>query len=142
MNLGVYLNGKRLKLTKFNYYYSGSFVLHPSSCFSIDFNKKSISNLVNVNLKDYPKRFDMIQILEIKNLIEKYVVYKWYCHEFLLGTVDCHCLGFFDGVKWNIELIFEDKYILHVGGWNYSENYVKFGQELNNLTNYDLLNIK
>lgn len=137
---GVYLNDKKIKLTKFNYYYKIR-LLHRESSFSFDFNKKTISNLANVNLKGYPNGFDYDTILEIYYLIEKYVVYKWYCHEFLFGTVDCHCLDFFDGLKWNIELIFEDKYILHVGGWNYPEMYVKFSQELFNLTNYDLLNV-
>ncbi len=44
-------------------------------------------------------------------------------------------------MDWDIELIFDDKYILHLGGWEYPDNYIKFGQELFKLMNVDLLHV-
>lgn len=138
-NDGVYLNDKKLKLTKFNYYYKTMTLIVPA-CFSIDFNKETICNLAKAN-KNCSNKLDNEIFLKITNLIEKYAIYRWYRHEFLFNSVDCNCLEFFDGVNWIFELVFEDKYILHIGGWNYPNNYLNFGKELNQLMDVDLLNV-
>lgn len=99
----VYLNNKKLKLTKLNYYYhTGTHnILYKKGSFSVDFTKKTICNLINRSEKHSLHNdilFNLKKNLEINDMFAKEGYNKNLA---------------FDGNDWKIELIFENQYILH-----------------------------
>ena len=139
---GIYLKGEKLKLTKVFYHYFIAVALINKE-FIIDFNKKRIIGSNSL-------RWDDKYLINIENnidwlfnLFEKYGVYEW-CHiDYYkrLNSKEGWSLTF-DGYHYYIELIFNDKYVLVLGGHcEHPDTYLNFGREIMDLFGVDLFNI-
>lgn len=143
---GVYLDGKKLNLTKI-YYYRGGIYGPLGYNFAIDLINKSL-NYPRMGHLDYPaeeiyKNLTDDEISCILDLIEKCSVCRWY-HKDYLNRIDAYEYPriFFDGVHWYMELVFENKYVLHLGGHSeYPDTYMYFGRKIKELFGVDLFYI-
>lgn len=149
---GIYLNEKKLNLTKIYFHYVVPVLLQRDD-FIIDFNKKLIKgcplkpNFDEMskelhNKDEYIIKLDKIQIKKLFALFEKYGVYKWNKLEYYerIKGQDCS-FRWCDGYHWNLELIFEDKYVLVCGGHcEHPDTYYHFAKEVFDLIGIDLFN--
>ena len=139
---GVYLNGQKLSLTKLYYYRGG---IYGSLCYdySIDFVNKKINRPLRNHL-DFPDEKTVVNLTEdecffILNLIEKTGVYRWYHQDYLNRMKsDEFPYWMFDGTHWYFDLIFDDEYVMHLGGHEeYPDTYRYFASEIKELLDYD-----
>jgi hypothetical protein len=143
---GVYLDGKKLDLTRI-YYYRGGIYGPLGYNFAIDLVNKSLNYPKRGHL-DYPaeeiyKNLTDDEISCILDLIEKCGVCRWYHKDYLnrIDAYECPRI-FFDGVHWYMELVFENKYVLHLGGHSeYPDTYMYFGGKIKELLGEDLFDI-
>jgi hypothetical protein len=146
-NDGVYLDGNKLNLTKL-YYYRGGIYGSRTYDYSIDLKNKSI-NYPKFSIYEFPeekiaRNLTDDQVSIILDLIEKCGVYKWYHKDYLnrLNSYD-YPRVMFDGLHWYIELIFEDIYVLHLGGHSeYPDTYRYFASQIKDLLDEDFFELK
>lgn len=146
-NDGVYLSGKKLDLTRIYFYRGGIFGPFQYN-FSIDFVDRNVNDCIK-NYLDYSDEETFINLSDtdverILNLIEICGVCKWYHKDYLNRLASYEfARSFFDGVHWYIELVFENMYVLHLGGHSeYPDTYQYFASEIKELLGEDLFGIK
>ena len=140
---GIYLNHKKLNLTKLYYHYFIAVAITNKE-FIIDFDKKNIVVTESLGWDDtYSIELSDEDISQLFTLFEKYGVYEW-CHVYYYGRLTSKegWAMTFDGYRYFIELIFNDKYVMVIGGHcEHPDTYFNFGKEIVDLLGLDLFNI-
>ena len=129
---GIFFKGKRLdlKFLEFGHFrcYPYEFP-HPN--FIIDFDKSRIDGYLD---KD-------IDIEPVLNLLVKYGVYSWIFKDYHRKS-DNYDPEDLEGYDWYLEMVFENNVIWHLFGYNdYPDTYVHLACEVENLSNFDLLEL-
>lgn len=135
---GIYYKGTshKLKLKTLCFYNRSSQWLDSSPEFAIDFDKNRIRGCIY-------KELTTDEINLILELLKKYNVFKWTLEEQWEKTCKTPMSPRFDGIEWGVELIFEEDKIVVIGDHNaYPDTYVRFGEEILEIFNIDILRLK
>ena len=127
-------------MDKFNFnFHSWGFNDDPN--FIIDFNENSLTFKLFSDIISSEKLTQNI-LDDFKKLIIKHGIYLWGCEDSyknVLNRTSTWC----DGYHWNIELIFNNGSIFHVGLNNeHPDSYFNFAKDVKKLFGKDLLRIK